>query len=221
MVANAKRRVFLVLALLLVAAVVLWHLAISASPRTVSKPRITTKPTAVEPESREKTKIDDATPATQKASNPTTLNGYTSVLDSSRPLQMNCVTCSLVSSSGRILDQSKGDEIDGADCVIRMNAAPVKGYEIDVGRRTTLRVLSQFSVPYALNRAQNLIDEKLEYFAAWGAEQHLGDNTPKGKAMIETAKKIPDIGFYRVTPKYYWYQDEIFQKATGKPRYNS
>jgi hypothetical protein len=32
-----------------------------------------------------------------------------------------------------------GNEIDAHDCVIRMNVAPVKEYESDVGRRTTIR----------------------------------------------------------------------------------
>eukprot|EP00118_Oscarella_pearsei_P028055 m.311493 g.311493 ORF g.311493 m.311493 type:complete len:340 (+) comp73227_c0_seq1:46-1065(+) len=150
---------------------------------------------------------------------PMMLNGYRSIIDPNEPLKMNCTTCSLVSSSGRILGQSKGAEIDGADCVLRMNIAPVKGYEGDVGKRTTARILSQFSVKFARN--QLLAAENLRYFIAWGGNVHLGQKTANYKKMLEKAIQLPNIGFFRSSEEYYWYQDKVFENITGRPRQKS
>lgn len=57
-----------------------------------------------------------------------------------------CKTCSLVTSSGRLLFHQAGEEIDSAECIIRMNNAPVIGYEEYVGKRTTTRIVCFRSV---------------------------------------------------------------------------
>ncbi|XP_030644296.1 CMP-N-acetylneuraminate-beta-galactosamide-alpha-2,3-sialyltransferase 1-like [Chanos chanos] len=48
-----------------------------------------------------------------------------------------CRVCSVLGNSGNLLGSHYGDQIDSGDCVIRMNKAPTKGYERDVGTRTT------------------------------------------------------------------------------------
>lgn len=50
-------------------------------------------------------------------------------------------TCAVVGSAGSLLMQSHGGAIDRADAVFRVNAAPTRGYEYQVGARTTLRFL--------------------------------------------------------------------------------
>ncbi|CAB1326857.1 unnamed protein product, partial [Coregonus sp. 'balchen'] len=49
-----------------------------------------------------------------------------------------------------MLGQEAGPEIDRSSCIWRMNNAPTRGFEHDVGRRTTLRVVSHTSVPLLL-----------------------------------------------------------------------
>ena len=44
---------------------------------------------------------------------------------------------------GHITHSRRGDEIDEAECVFRLNSAPTIGYELDAGRKTTVRVVSQ------------------------------------------------------------------------------
>jgi hypothetical protein len=51
-------------------------------------------------------------------------------------------SAAVVGNSGQLLDSGYGENIDGADTVIRFNAAPVAGFEEDVGSRTTFRALN-------------------------------------------------------------------------------
>lgn len=51
-------------------------------------------------------------------------------------------TCAIVSSAGALLNSELGKFIDNHDYVVRFNNAPVLGYEKDVGRKTSLRILN-------------------------------------------------------------------------------
>ncbi|XP_061109799.1 CMP-N-acetylneuraminate-beta-galactosamide-alpha-2,3-sialyltransferase 1-like [Conger conger] len=52
-----------------------------------------------------------------------------------------CRTCAVVGNSGNLNGSDYGSIIDSNDFVIRMNKAPLLGYEKDVGNRTTHRVM--------------------------------------------------------------------------------
>ncbi|XP_061110250.1 CMP-N-acetylneuraminate-beta-galactosamide-alpha-2,3-sialyltransferase 1-like [Conger conger] len=52
-----------------------------------------------------------------------------------------CRTCAVVGNSGNLKGSDYGALIDSNDFVIRMNKAPILGYEKDVGNRTTHRVM--------------------------------------------------------------------------------
>lgn len=51
-------------------------------------------------------------------------------------------SCAIVGNSGILLNKEYGNFIDNHDCVVRMNAAEVNGYEQYVGSRTTFRVVN-------------------------------------------------------------------------------
>ncbi|KAJ8397578.1 hypothetical protein AAFF_G00438540 [Aldrovandia affinis] len=51
-------------------------------------------------------------------------------------------TCAVVMSSGSIRNSTLGTEIDSHDAVLRFNSAPTKGHSVDVGNRTTLRIIN-------------------------------------------------------------------------------
>ncbi|XP_030002661.1 CMP-N-acetylneuraminate-beta-galactosamide-alpha-2,3-sialyltransferase 2-like [Sphaeramia orbicularis] len=53
----------------------------------------------------------------------------------------NCWTCSVVGNSGNLVGANYGQLIDSHDVVIRMNKGMTKGFEEDVGRKTTHRVM--------------------------------------------------------------------------------
>ncbi|KAJ8397576.1 hypothetical protein AAFF_G00438520 [Aldrovandia affinis] len=50
--------------------------------------------------------------------------------------------CAVVMSSGAMRNSTLGMEIDGHDAVLRFNAAPTEGYSLDVGTKTTLRLVN-------------------------------------------------------------------------------
>ena len=130
------------------------------------------------------TSTKEGKPARARDRKPGRLSGYISALND-EPLKLSCKSCALVSSSGRVLGQKKGSEIDEADCMFRMNATPTKGFEIDVGHKTTVRVLSYFSVPVSLLHAT----QDLKFIIAWGSDEDLGKTTSKYKELVMTTKR--------------------------------
>ena len=54
--------------------------------------------------------------------------------------RMRLLTCAVVGSSAGLLAKDYGAEIDSADAVIRVSAAPVLRFERHVGSQTTVRV---------------------------------------------------------------------------------
>ncbi|CAL4178203.1 unnamed protein product, partial [Meganyctiphanes norvegica] len=51
-------------------------------------------------------------------------------------------TCAVVSSAASLKGSGLGDFIDSHDAIVRFNHAPTKGFEEDVGSRTTLRIVN-------------------------------------------------------------------------------
>ncbi|EDO41349.1 predicted protein, partial [Nematostella vectensis] len=56
-------------------------------------------------------------------------------------LNIKCRTCALVTNSADLLGSNAGSVIDSSDCVIRLNTAPTAGFELDVGGKTTVRIV--------------------------------------------------------------------------------
>uniref|UniRef100_H3CK86 ST3 beta-galactoside alpha-2,3-sialyltransferase 1 n=2 Tax=Tetraodon nigroviridis TaxID=99883 RepID=H3CK86_TETNG len=54
-----------------------------------------------------------------------------------RPLPSLCHTCAVVGNSGRLRQSGNGKLIDSHHSVLRMNKAVTRGFEKDVGNRTT------------------------------------------------------------------------------------
>ncbi|XP_058031487.1 CMP-N-acetylneuraminate-beta-1,4-galactoside alpha-2,3-sialyltransferase isoform X7 [Ahaetulla prasina] len=53
---------------------------------------------------------------------------------------LSCRRCIIVGNGGILANKSLGLKIDDYDIVIRLNSAPVKGFEKDVGGKTTMRI---------------------------------------------------------------------------------
>ncbi|KAK4008271.1 beta-galactoside alpha-2,6-sialyltransferase 2 [Daphnia magna] len=64
------------------------------------------------------------------------------LLRNPQSFQQRYGSCAIVSSAGALLDSDLGNFIDGHDYVVRFNNAPTMGFEVDVGNKTSLRILN-------------------------------------------------------------------------------
>ena len=66
-------------------------------------------------------------------------------------------TCAVVGSSAHLLGARDGGAIDAHDLVIRVNTAPVRGFEAYVGRRTDVRVWGATAPPRQLDEIADVV----------------------------------------------------------------
>ncbi|XP_022083657.1 alpha-N-acetyl-neuraminyl-2,3-beta-galactosyl-1,3-N-acetyl-galactosaminide alpha-2,6-sialyltransferase-like [Acanthaster planci] len=134
------------------------------------------------------------------------LRHYISLVDNKRT-NLSCTSCALVSSSGFLIGKNASKEIDSRSCVIRLNMAPVRGFEKDVGSRTSLRVLNFFMIdvkPEALPNNSRLM--------VWGLlkrKDHLQDVTKMVKHLS------PGSTIHGQTHKGELEAEELYAKETG------
>ncbi|KAM9000475.1 alpha-N-acetylgalactosaminide alpha-2,6-sialyltransferase 3 isoform 4-T4 [Sarcophilus harrisii] len=146
--------------------------------------------------------------------------GYVHV-KTQEPLQLDCDLCAIVSSSGQMVGQKVGAEIDGSSCVWRMNNAPTRGYEEDVGRKTSVRVVSHTSVPLLLKNPDYFFKEtNSTVYVIWGPFRNMRrDGNGIVYNMLRKAVDVyPGARIYVTTEKRMAHCDGVFKKETGKDR---
>ncbi|XP_076829363.1 LOW QUALITY PROTEIN: alpha-N-acetylgalactosaminide alpha-2,6-sialyltransferase 5 [Brachyhypopomus gauderio] len=156
---------------------------------------------------------------TQKA--PPPLQGYISITDHT-PLRMHCSSCALVTSSGHLTGGGRGPDIDGADCVIRMNDAPAAGgFGADVGVRTSLRVVAHSSMQRVLRARRQLLDASQDaIFVFWGPSNYMRRD---GKGLVYNnlrlvSQVLPKLKVFIISWQKMLQFDELFKRETGKDR---
>lgn len=150
--------------------------------------------------------------------------GYSSVPDGKPLVKELCRSCAVVSSSGQMLGSDLGAEIDRAECVLRMNQAPTVGFEADVGRRSTLRVVSHTSVPLLLRNYSHYFQQARDtVYVVWGPDRHM-DRALGGRTyrmLLKLTQMYPGLQVYTFTERMMAYCDQVFQDETGKNRKQS
>ncbi|PNJ88084.1 ST6GALNAC1 isoform 6, partial [Pongo abelii] len=63
---------------------------------------------------------------------------------------LRCITCAVVGNGGILNNSHMGKEIDSHDYVFRLSGALIKGYEQDVGTRTSFYGFTAFSLTQSL-----------------------------------------------------------------------
>uniref|UniRef100_H3B6V6 ST3 beta-galactoside alpha-2,3-sialyltransferase 3 n=1 Tax=Latimeria chalumnae TaxID=7897 RepID=H3B6V6_LATCH len=76
----------------------------------------------------------------------------------------SCKRCIVVGNGGVLANKSLGSKIDEYDVIIRLNGAPVKGYEKDVGAKTTIRITYPEG---AIQKAEGYEKDSLFVFAGF------------------------------------------------------
>ncbi|XP_049640364.1 beta-galactoside alpha-2,6-sialyltransferase 2 [Suncus etruscus] len=131
-------------------------------------------------------------------------------------------SCAVVMSAGAILNSSLGPEIDSHDAVLRFNSAPTRGYEKDVGNKTTLRIINS---QILTNPNHHFIDNSLYkdvILVAWdpapySANLNLWYKKPDYNLFtpyVQHRQRNPNQPFYILHPKFIWQLWDIIQENT-------
>ena len=121
-------------------------------------------------------------------------------------LTLNCNSCALVSSSGMLLGNNAGSQIDSADCVFRLNSAPTLGFEEDVGSKTTVRVFSVSGLKSLIRDTwQKSVDtfQGLDYMILLGPDELLCRNCTLSKLYQKLAHYLENTELLQVTREAY------------------
>ncbi|NP_001280058.1 beta-galactoside alpha-2,6-sialyltransferase 1 [Anolis carolinensis] len=96
--------------------------------------------------------------------------------------------CAVVSSAGSMKSSHLGEDIDSHDAVLRFNGAPIKGFQADVGEKTTIRLVNSQLI--TVEEKKFLADPQYNF-----GTLILWDPAPYHSSIKEWYKK-PDYNFY-------------------------
>ncbi|XP_019727755.1 alpha-N-acetylgalactosaminide alpha-2,6-sialyltransferase 6 isoform X2 [Hippocampus comes] len=154
-----------------------------------------------------------------------TKDDYVPVYGDKRMTQ-RCHHCALVSSSSHVLGTQAGEEIDSSECVIRMNDAPTTGYEADVGKRTTLRVVAHSSLYRVVRRPNEFMvvgAESQRTIIFWGPPNKMTKDSKATvyRAIQRISSTYKEVPCFTVAPEKMRRFDKLFQLETGRDRQKS
>ncbi|XP_070554347.1 alpha-N-acetyl-neuraminyl-2,3-beta-galactosyl-1,3-N-acetyl-galactosaminide alpha-2,6-sialyltransferase-like [Ptychodera flava] len=147
------------------------------------------------------------------------LSAYSSITNRSKHLDIHCDVCAVVSSSGQLLGSKAGTEIDNATCVIRMNIAPTKGFEVDVGTRTSVRIAGFLGMTRGIFKSTKFFEN--ERFPGKVVIWTNKNGNLVKEESLELIKHHAGLDMYMTSDEHVEFCEALFQKETGRNREKS
>jgi len=114
-------------------------------------------------------------------------------------------SCALVSSAASMSGSNLGAEIDANEIVVRFNNAPTRGYEADVGKKTSFRLTNAIFQGYREN-------EKEAVLAKWCQDKT--SRVPCGKR--EELTSLIEKKAHAVNPRFFEYANSRYFRKLGE-----
>ncbi|XP_065327184.1 CMP-N-acetylneuraminate-beta-galactosamide-alpha-2,3-sialyltransferase 1-like [Pelmatolapia mariae] len=133
-------------------------------------------------------------------------------VSSTRPSPDLCRTCAVVGNSGNLMGSFYGPLIDFHDIVIRMNRGPTKGFERDVGTKTTHHVM----YPHSSTNLDNTTYLVLFPFKTYDLEWLIQSFTQRQQTTANSGLKANKDLVMILSPAFMKYVHHVWLKRKGK-----
>lgn len=125
-------------------------------------------------------------------------------------------TCALVHSSGILSFSNLQDEIDNHEAVFRLDADPTQGYEHDVGKKTSVRIVSHHSIPELISKKDSVLKPNDQL--VFHGPEHVYRLGSAPKVMKQLLASHPNIQMFRMTNAFEVQANNIFKHHTNITR---
>ncbi|XP_042315165.1 beta-galactoside alpha-2,6-sialyltransferase 1 isoform X2 [Sceloporus undulatus] len=135
-------------------------------------------------------------------------------------INMELGRCAVVSSAGSMKSSHLGEEIDNHDAVLRFNGAPTRGFQVDVGEKTTIRLVNSQLITVEEQKFLTDVQYNFGTLIVWDPapyhstiqEWYRRPDYNFFASFKHYRKKYPEQPFYILNPYMQWQLWDILQE---------